>query len=61
MLDIGWGEMLTCPARILAFGEWRIATSKSLFCKLLVKWSRARAVRTGRIGGAATFGVVNCV
>jgi hypothetical protein len=29
--------MLTCPARILAFGEWRIATSESLFCKLLVK------------------------
>jgi len=37
MLDIGWEEMLTCPARILAFGEERIATSKSLFCKLLVK------------------------
>jgi hypothetical protein len=37
MLDSGWEEMLTCPARILAFGEGRIATSKSLFCKLFVK------------------------
>jgi hypothetical protein len=37
MLDIGWEEMLTCPARILAFGDEGIATSKSLFCKLFVK------------------------
>jgi hypothetical protein len=37
MLDIGWEEMLACPARILAFGEGWIATSESLFCKLFVK------------------------
>jgi hypothetical protein len=37
MRDIGWEETLTCPARILAFGEERVATSESLFCKLLVK------------------------
>jgi hypothetical protein len=37
MLDIGWGDMLACPARILAFGDEKFATSKSLFCKLFVK------------------------
>jgi hypothetical protein len=60
MLDIGWEEMLTCTARILAFGEGRIATSKSRFCKLFVKRRCEQSVCTCRIGGAATSGRQLC-
>jgi hypothetical protein len=30
-------EMLTCPPRMVAFGEGPVATESSLFCKFFVK------------------------